>query len=113
MERIMKKPELVDELSARTGFYKKDMMVVVSALEKIVAEHFETATFDDPSELHITPGVVICGRRTPEHESIDPRDRSAVTTPEKVVPFAVFKPSIRKKLYVQKKKRGRKAKTDE
>ena len=112
MERIMKKQELINELSERTGFFKKDMSVVVNALEKIVSEHFNTATFDEPSEFHIAPGVVICGRRTPERESIDPRDRSTITTPEKVVPFAVFKPSIRKKLYVQPKKRGRKAKTN-
>ena len=51
MERIMKKPELVDELSARTGFYKKNMKEVVEALSDIVVEHFSTATLDEPSEL--------------------------------------------------------------
>ena len=103
MERVMKKPELIDELSKRTGFYKKNMKDVVEALADIVVEHFETATYDEPSELHIAPGVLICGRRTPEHESINPQNRETVITPEKVVPYAKFKPSIRQKLYAQPK----------
>ena len=112
MERIMKKPELVDELAERTGFYKKNMKEVVDALADIVVEHFAMADYDNPSELHIAPGVIIGGRRVPEHESLDPRDRSPIITPEKVIPYAEFKQSIRQKLYVkpkgyQKKKKER------
>ena len=99
MERIMKKPELVDEISARTGFYKKNMKEVVDALADIVIEQLQTATFEEDSEFHISPGILICGRRKPEQESIDPRDRSVVTTPEKIVPYAVFKQTARLKLY--------------
>ena len=32
MERIMKKPELVEELAKRTNFYKKNMKEVVDAI---------------------------------------------------------------------------------
>lgn len=105
MERIMKKPELVDELAARTGFYKKNMKEVVDALSDIVEEHFQTAEFGADSELHLAPGVLLCGERKPEGEAMDPRDRSIIITPEKVIPYAVFKQSIRKKLYVQRKKK--------
>lgn len=104
----MKKPELVDELSARTGFYKKNMRDVVDALADIVIEQLRTATFEEDSEFHIAPGILICGHRKPEQEAIDPRDRSVITTPEKVVPYAVFKPTARLKLY--KKPKGYKKK---
>ena len=105
----MKKPELVEELSARTGFYKKHMREVVDALADIVVDSLKTAGVneDEHSELHIAPGVLICGRRVLAHESINPQDRSVCMTPEKVIPYAEFKPSIRQKLYVHKKK-GRK-----
>lgn len=106
MKRVMKKPELANELAERTGFYKKNMREVVNALADIVIEQLQTATFEEDSELHIAPGVLICGKRKPQQESIDPRDRSVITTPEKVIPYAVFKPSARLKLY--KKTRGRK-----
>lgn len=99
MERIMKKSEIVDELATRTGFYKKNMKEVVEALADIVVEHFNTATFDEPSELHLAPGLVLVGTRKPEGKSIDPRDRSEIVSPEKVIPSAVFKPSLRLKLY--------------
>ena len=99
MERIMKKAELVDELAARTGFFKKNMLEVANALADIIEEHFQMAEFGADSELHLAPGVVLCGERKPEGESIDPRDRSTIITPEKVIPYAVFKQSIRQKLY--------------
>jgi nucleoid DNA-binding protein len=105
----MKKPELTDELAARTGFYKKNMKEVVDALSDIVEEHFHTAEFGADSELHLAHGVVLCGERKPEQEAIEPRNRSVVVTPEKVIPYAVFKQSIRKKLYEKpKKKRNKK-----
>lgn len=103
MKRIMKKPEIVDELATRTGFYKKNMKEVVEALADIVVEHFNTATFDEPSELHLAPGLVLVGTRKPEGKSIDPRDRSEIVSPEKVIPSAIFKPSLRLKLYKKPK----------
>ena len=45
MERIMKKPELIDELALRCDFYKKNMKAVVEALSDIIIEHFSTAEF--------------------------------------------------------------------
>ena len=112
MERIMRKAELVDELAARTGFYKKNMREVVDALAEIIEESFQTAEFGADSELHLAPGVVLTGTRKPEGTSIDPRDRSEIITPEKVIPGAIFKQSIRQKLYTKtnyykkKNKRG-------
>ena len=108
MERIIKKPELVDELSVRTGFYKKNMKDVVDALSDIVEEHFTTAEFGADSELHLAPGVVLCGERKPEQEAVDPRNGEKIITPEKVLPYAIFKQSIRKKLYIQPKKKNKK-----
>lgn len=108
MERIMKKEDLAQELSARTGFYKKNMRDVVAALEDIIIEHFQTATFEEDSELRLAPGVIIGGRRVAEKEAKDPRTGNMVVSPEKVIPYAVFKPSIRLKLY--KKPKGYKKK---
>lgn len=110
MERIMKKSELVDELAKRTGFYKKNMLEVVNALADIIEESFKMAKFDADSELHLAPGVVLCGKRKPKGESLDPRDRSVIVTPEKVIPYALFKQSIRQKLYTKSKYYKKKSK---
>lgn len=108
MERIMKKEDLAIELAERTGFYRKNTRELVNVLADIIIEHFETATFDEPSELHLAPGLILVGTRKPEGKSIDPRDRSEIISPEKVIPSAVFKPSLRLKLY--KKPKGYKKK---
>lgn len=108
MERIMKKEDLVNEIAVRTNFYKTNVREMVEALSDIIQEQFQTAEFGANSELHLAPGVVLVGTRKPEQESIDPRDRSIIITPEKVIPSAVFKQSIRKKLYVQPKKKKKK-----
>lgn len=108
MERIMKKPELVEELAARTGFYKKNSKEFVEALSDIIIEHFKTAEFGANSELHLAPGVVLKGTRKPAGEAKDPRTGESVMSPEKVIPSAIFKPSLRLKLY--KKPKGYKKK---
>lgn len=111
MERIMKKQELVDELAARTGFFKKNMLEVANALSDIIIEHFQTAEFGADSELHLAPGVVLVGKRKPSGEAKDPRTGETILSPEKVVPSATFKQSVRLKLYkkpkgYKKKKKG-------
>jgi hypothetical protein len=103
MERIMKKSELIDEIASRTGFYKKNIKEIVEAFSDIIEEHFQTAEFGADSELHLAPGVVLCGERKPEGEALDPRDRSVIISPEKVIPYAIFKQSIRQKLYTKTK----------
>lgn len=108
MKRIMKKEDLAIELAERCGFYRKNTRELVNVLSDIIIEHFKTATLDEPSELHLAPGLVLVGTRKPEGKSIDPRDRSEVVSPEKVIPSAIFKPSLRLKLY--KKPKGYKKK---
>lgn len=108
MKRVMKKDDLAIELADRTGFYRKNTREIVNALADIIVEHFNTATFDEPSELYLAPGLVLIGTRKPEGVSIDPRDRSEIVSPEKVIPSAIFKPSLRLKLY--KKPKGYKKK---
>ena len=104
----MRKDDLADELAKRCEFYKKNMRLVVSDLANIIIEHFEMAEFGKNSELHIAPGVVLVGTRKPEGEAKDPRTGETIVTPEKVIPSAIFKQSIRLKLYKKKKKKNKK-----
>lgn len=103
MERIMKKEELASELASRCNFYKKNMRTVVDELANIIIEHFETAEFGADSELHLAPGVVLIGKRKPAGEAKDPRTGETILSPEKVIPAAVFKTSLRQKLYKKSK----------
>ena len=108
MERIMRREDLARALAEKTGFFIKNMNDVTVALEEIILENMLTATFEERSEILLAPGVIIGGRRIPEQEAKDPRTGEMVMSPEKVIPYATFKPSIRKKLYVQPKKKKKK-----
>lgn len=105
---IFKKDELVDLLHEKTNFYKKNMREVINAFEDIIFECLQAATFEHNSEIYLAPGIVIGGRRVPEREAKDPRTGEVVISPEKVIPYAKFKPSIRLKLY--KKPKNKKSK---
>lgn len=108
MERIMKKPEIIDEIAERTGFFKCNVKEMVEAYSDIIIEQFQTAEFGADSELHLAPGVVLVGKRKPAGEAKDPRTGEMIISPEKVIPSATFKQSIRLKLY--KKPKGYKKK---
>ena len=103
MERIMKKQELIDEIAARTGFFKCNVKSMVEAYSDIIIEHFETAELGEDSEFHLAPGIVLVGKRKPAGEAKDPRTGEIVISPEKVIPSAVFKQSVRLKLYKKPK----------
>lgn len=98
MERVLKRKQLVDILSERTGFYKKNIDVILDALDDVIVENMSAATKTEPSEIHLSLGFVFGGRFSPKREVKDPRDGSTVTTPAKYIPYAKFKPSFRKKI---------------
>ena len=108
MKQIMKKDDLAIEIAERSGFFRKNTREMVDILADIIIEHFQTATFEHNSELHIAPGVVLVGVRKPAGEAKDPRTGEVIISPEKVIPSAVFKQSVRLKLY--KKPKGYKKK---
>lgn len=110
MERIMKKQEIVDEIAARTNFFKVNVKSMVEAFQDIIVEHFETAEIGANSEFYLAPGIVLVGVRKPAGEAKNPATGETVLSPEKVIPKAMFKQSIRLKLY--KKPKGYKKKKD-
>lgn len=102
MERVLKRKELVDELSMRTGFYKKNIDAILDALDDVIVENMSAATKKDPSEIHLSLGFVFGGRYSPKHEARDPRTGETVMTPAKYIPYARFKTSFRKKINKKK-----------
>lgn len=98
MERVLKRKQLIDELAARTGFYKQNIDVMLDALDDVIVENMSTATKTEPSEIHLSLGFVFGGRFSPKHEVKDPRNGDTVMTPAKYIPYARFKPSFRKKI---------------
>jgi nucleoid DNA-binding protein len=98
MERILKRKQLVDELSERTGFYKYNIEAMLDALDDIIVENMSMATKTEPSEIHLSHGFVFGGRYSPKRQVRDPRNGEMVMTPAKYIPYARFKTSFRQKI---------------
>ena len=101
LKRIMKREDSVEDLSERTGFFKKDVKEMVIAYENLIYELFDLAEFGADSEVHIAPGIVISGERVHKKKAKDPRTNADIISPEKVIPHASFKQSLRYKLRKQ------------
>ena len=98
MNRVMKRKELVDELSVRTGFYKKNILEILDALDDVIVENMSMAKKTKPSEVYLSNGFVFGGKYSPRHEVRNPQTGEMVMTPAKYVPYAKFKSSFRKKI---------------
>lgn len=103
MGKIMKRKEIADALYKKTNFYKKNMLKVVDAFAEIVIENLQSATLEEDSSIQIAPGIYIIGHRVPDRAAKDPRTGEDIISPEKVIPRAEFKASIRHKLFDEPK----------
>lgn len=98
MERVMHREELIEELASRTGFFKHNVNTFLNALDDVIVENMGMATKEEPSEVRLSVGFVFGGRYSPKREVRDPRTGEKVMTPAKVIPYAKFSPSFRKKI---------------
>lgn len=95
---ILKKKEIADALSAKTGFFKGSMEDVVEALDEIIVEKLGQATFDEDVKIKLAKGFMLCSRRVPAREARDPRNQEIIKVPEKVIPYVDFTYTFRQKI---------------
>lgn len=96
--REMSQKDVIDELKNRTGFYKNNIKQLLDALDDIIVENMNMATYDDPSEIVLFLGWRLGAKRIPERPYRDPRNQEDIITPEKLIPHCRFKQSFRRKI---------------
>lgn len=94
----MDQKDIIDELKERTGFYKKNIKELLDALDDIIIENMNMATYDEPSEIILFSGWRLGAKRVPERPYCDPRNREEIITPEKVIPYCKLKQSYRQRI---------------
>lgn len=98
MERVLKREDIVNELAERTGFYKKNLYVILKELEEVILDNMSMATMDERSEVHLGHGIIVGGKMLPEREVFDPRNLNRVITPTKITPYSKFTTTVKKKI---------------
>ena len=93
----MGQKELINELKERTGFYKMHIKTLLDALDDIIVENMNMATYDEPSELVLFKGWRLGAKRVPEREWREPRGGTTITN-EKLIPYCKLKQSFRQRI---------------
>ena len=97
VSRQMTQKDIVDELKERTGFYKMHIRTLLEALDDIIVENMNTATYDEPSEIILFKGWRLGAKRLPDREWREPRGGTTIT-PEKLIPYCKLKQSFRQRI---------------
>lgn len=98
VDKIITQKDVIDKVKERTGFYKCDIKLVMDALDDIIIELMNTATYDEPAEIMLFKGWRLGAKRVPERPYHDPRNRAEIVTPEKLIPYCKLKQSFRQRL---------------
>ena len=94
----MDQKDVINELKIRTGFYKTNIKQLLDALEDIIVENMNMATYDEMSEIVLFKGWRLGAKRVPEREWREPREGGTTITPEKLIPHCKLKQSFRQRI---------------
>ena len=84
------KDQMARELAEKSGYYLKDVKVLLSAMDDYVKEVFAEVTDEEEVSIRIVEGIAIGCKVVPERERVNPQDQSPVVVKATVKPFAKF-----------------------
>lgn len=83
------KDQMARDLAEKTGYYLKDVKVLLSAMDEVVKEYFAEVTEEEDIAVQIVEGVKISCKVVPERERVNP------ATGEPVICKATVKPGVK------------------
>lgn len=92
---IVTQEMLVKQLSEKSGYYQKDVRVLLHCLNEAVLEYFDEVTDEEDVSIQIVQGVKIGCKVMPERTRKDPRDQSDIVCATQTKPFAKFSQNFR------------------
>lgn len=101
------KDQMARDIAEKTGFFLKDIKVVLSAMDNVVKEYFGQVTDDEEISVQIVEGCKIGCSIVPERERKNPKTGEPVICAATCKPFSKFSEGFRnviQKQYDSKKK---------
>ena len=83
------KDQMARKLAEKTGYYLRDVKILLSAMDDVVKEYFAEVTEDEEISVQVVEGVKISCKVVPERERVNP------ATGEPVVCKATVKPGVK------------------
>lgn len=89
---------LIELLSEKSGYWKKDIRYLLQCLDDVVFEEFGKATVDEDVQIQIVKGIKAGVKILGDRERIHPITREPIVVGETVKPFAKFSQDYKFKL---------------
>ena len=86
---------MIKRLSDVSGYYQKDIRVLLQALDEVVFEYFNDVSDDDDISVQLVKGIKCGCKIVPERTRKDPRTQEDIICKATVKPFAKFSEDFR------------------
>jgi hypothetical protein len=92
---------MIKRLSDVSGYYQKDIRVLLQTLDEVVFEYFNDVTDDEDISVQLVKGIKCGCKIVPERTRKDPRTQEDIVCGATVKPFTKFSDDFRKAIQEQ------------
>ena len=90
--------DMIKRLSTKSGYYQKDIRVLLQAMDEVVFDALCEVTDDDDVSIQVVQGIKVSTHVVPERDRVDPRTQAPVVVKATVKPACKFSQDYRLKL---------------
>lgn len=90
--------EMIKRLSAKSGYYMKDVRNLLQCMDEVVFEALCEVTDDEDIAVQLIQGVKLSTHVVPERDRVDPRTQEPIVVKATVKPACKFSQDMRLKL---------------
>lgn len=90
--------EMIDLLSEKSGYYKKDVKELLRCMDEVVLEQLCAVDDDSDVSIQIVQGIKVKTSVVPERDRVDPRTQEPIKVKATVKPACKFSQEYRIKL---------------
>ena len=89
---------MIDLLSEKSGYYKKDVRSLLQCMDEVVFEALCEVTDEDDVSIQLVQGIKVSTHVVPERDRVDPRTQEPIIVKATVKPACKFSQDYRLKL---------------
>jgi hypothetical protein len=95
---VITREQWIKKLSQQSGFWQKDIRVLLDIMEETMLEYFDQATEEESVSIQAMKGIKIGCKIVPQRERIHPTTRLPIMCTPQTKPFAKFSINLRDEL---------------
>ena len=92
---VVTKDAMARDIAERSGYYLKDVRVVLAVMDDLVKEYFAQVTDDEEVMIQLTQGIKVGCSVVPERQRKNPKTQEDIICAPTVKPKTVFSQDFR------------------